>query len=75
MFRQLKRWVRKLFLRQLRAVLTEWLEKRALQLPRSTREELAKLFGTTPETIDAVNQAIKTRVIQEFHKLWEENVQ
>jgi hypothetical protein len=75
MFGQLKQLVQKTARRQLRASLIEWLETRALQLPRNTREELAKRFGTTPETIDAINQAVKTRAIQESHKFWEENVQ
>jgi len=68
MFEQLKHLVWTIALRPLRASLEQWLETRALQLPRSTREELAKRFGTTPETIDAINQELKTRAIQEFHK-------
>jgi hypothetical protein len=75
MFGQLKQLVQKTALRQLRTALEQWLETRALQLPRSTREELAKRFGTTPETVDAINQALKTYAIQEFHKFWENNVQ
>jgi len=71
MFGQLKHSVQKIALRPIRASLEQWLETRALQLPRSTREELAKRFGTSPETIDAINQALKTRVIQEFRKFWE----
>ena len=75
MFKQLKRSVWKILLRPVRAQLEQWLETRALQLPRSTREELAKRFGTSPETIDAINQALKTRAIQQFRKFWEEHVQ
>jgi hypothetical protein len=75
MFGQLKHSVWKIALRPIHAQLEQWLETRALQLPRSTREELAKRFGTTPETVDAINQALKTRVIQEFHKFWEEQTQ
>ena len=70
MFAQLKHSVWKTLLRPLRTRLERWLETRVLQLPRSTREELAKRFGTTPETIDAINQALKSRAIQEFHKFW-----
>ena len=68
MFEQLKHLVWKIALRSLHASLEQWLETHALQLPRNTREELAKRFGTSPETIDAINQALKTRAIQEFHK-------
>jgi len=74
-FGQLKHSVLKAGLRPFRALLEQWLETRALQLPRSTREELAKQFGTSPETIDAINQALKTRAIQQFRKFWEEHVQ
>ena len=74
MFGQLKHSVQKIALRPLRASLEQWLETRALQLPRSTREELAKRFGTSPETIDAINQALKTRAIEEFHKFWENHL-
>jgi len=75
MFEQLKHSVWKIFLRLLRAPLEQWLETRALQLPRSTREELAKRFGTTLETIDAINQALKTYAIREFRKFWKNHVQ
>jgi hypothetical protein len=75
MFGQLKRSVWKIALRPIRASLEQWLYARALQLPRSTREELAKRFGTTPETINAINQALKTRAIQEFRKFWEKHAQ
>jgi hypothetical protein len=75
MFEQLKRSVQKIALRPIRALLEQWLHARALQLPRSTREELAKRFGTSPETIDAINQALKTYAIQQFRKFWEEHVQ
>jgi len=75
MFGQLKHSVQKIALRPIRASLEQWLETRALQLPRSTREELAKRFGTSPETIDAINQAVKSRAIQEFRKFWEKQVQ
>jgi len=75
MFGQLKHSVQKAVLRPLRGLIQEWLERRALQLPRNAREELAKRFGTSPETIDAINQALKTRAIQEFRKFWEEQVQ
>ena len=75
MFEQLKHSVWKIALRSVRALLEQWLETRALQLPRSTREELAKRFGTTPETIDAINQALKTRAIEEFRKFGKNHVQ
>jgi len=75
MFRQLKHSVFKAVLRPLYAQLEQWLETRALQLPRDTREELAKLFGTPPETTDAINQALKTRAIEEFHKFGESHLQ
>jgi len=75
MFGQLKHSAVKAVLRPFRALLEQWLETRALQLPRNTREELAKRFGTSPETIDAISQALKTRAIQEFHKFWENHVQ
>jgi hypothetical protein len=75
MFRQLKHSVWKIALRPIRALLEQWLETRALQLPRNTRGELAKRFGTSPETIDAINQALKTRAIQEFRKFWEKQIQ
>jgi len=71
MFGQLKHWVQKILLRSMRASLEKWLETRALQLPHSAREELAKRFGTSPETIDAINQALKSRAVQEFRKFWE----
>ncbi len=74
MFGQLKRSVLKAVLRPFRALLEQWLKTRALRLPRNTREELAKRFGVSPETIDAINQAVKTRAIQEFRKFWEEHV-
>ena len=74
MFGQLKHSVQKIALRPLRASLEQWLETRALQLSRSTREELAKRFGVSPETIDAINQAVKTRAIQEFRKFWENHL-
>jgi hypothetical protein len=72
---KLKFSVLRVVLRPLRGLLEQWLETRALQLPRSTREEIAKRFGTTPETIDAINQALKTRAIQEFRKFWEKQIQ
>jgi hypothetical protein len=75
MIAKLKHSVWKALLRPLRASLEQWLETRALQLPRNAREELAKRFGTTPETIDAVNQTIKTYAIQEFRRFWESHVQ
>ena len=70
MFGQLKHSAVKALLRPFRALLEQWLKTRALQLPRSTREELAKRFGTSPEAVDAINQALKSRAIQEFHKFW-----
>jgi len=75
MFGQLKLSVLKAVLRPLCASLEQWLETRALQLPRDAREELAKRFGTSPETIDAINQALKTYAIREFRKFWENHVQ
>ena len=75
MFGQLKRSVLKAVLRPFRALPEQWLKTRALQLPRSTREELAKRFGTSPEIVDAINQALKTRAIEEFHKFWENHLQ
>jgi len=74
MFGQLKRSVLKAVLRPFRALLEQWLETRALQLPRDTREELAKRFGTSPETVDAINQALKTRAIEVFYKFWESHL-
>jgi len=74
MFGQLKHSALKTLLRPIRAQLEQWLGTRALQLTRSDREELAKRFGTTPETVDAINQALKTRAIEEFHKFWENHL-
>ena len=74
MIAKLKQSVWKALLRPFRASLEQWLETRALQLPRSTREELAKRFGTSPETVDAINQALKTHAIREFRKFWETHV-
>jgi hypothetical protein len=75
MIAKLRHLVLKALLRPLRASLEQWLETRALQLPRNAREELAKQFGTTPETIDAVNQTLKTYAIREFRKFRESYVQ
>ena len=75
MLEQLKHLVFKAVLRPLRGLVEQWLETRALQLPQSTREKLAKQFGTTPETIDAINQTLKTYAIREFRKFWENHVQ
>jgi hypothetical protein len=74
MIAKLKHSVWKALLRPLRASLEQWLETRALQLPRDAREELARRFGATPETIDAVNQTLKTYAIRKFREFWESYV-
>ncbi len=75
MFGKLKFSVLRAVLRPLRGLIEDWLATRALQLPQSTREKLAKQFGTTPETVDAINQTLKTYAIREFRKFWEKHVQ
>ena len=75
MIAKLKHGLTEALLRLARPKIERWLDTRVLYVSKQQREELAKRFGTSPETIDAINQAVKTRAIQEFHKFWENHVQ
>jgi hypothetical protein len=48
-------------------VLSEWLASRALRLPQTQRERLARQLHLEPATIEAVEQALREVVLRELH--------
>jgi len=52
----------RLFRRRLR----RWLEERALRLPQSEREKIAKTLGVEVELIEAIEEAIRTIIIKQL---------
>lgn len=55
-----RRWVWRLVLPKLR----EWLESRALRLPREVRVQLAERLGVEESCVWAVESALRARVLE-----------